>query len=292
MTWPFSTWQTGDVSNGTQPPDNTRGIALQWGPDVTLPAVHPSATVQPFTDRLLLIGSFLLRNGWSNTTTGGHGMFSIGVRANDLLAWAVIGGGASARRLQLFASRGSTTYDIRLGDEDGSSWLQVDKWYQYGVMMTGTEITYAINGTTTPKLTIATNSPKALILNPGNESVTYQSPNANAGDNYDPISAMPSSNYPSLLFGPCLIDSETTLNFNDTATRDRIWDTDGNFKFPGKNGSLWLGDSYNDVRPDYYFANGSAWHNYGTYNDGDIALFSANGSQFTGHPGGFRGQYE
>jgi len=283
-TWNFPTWSTGENTLNT-PPQNQRGDGFEFGP-----ASWPNVTTQPFADSFLMIGAFFIRTGWSAATgtSAKHGYVSIGVNSGALH----LSVGVENEKLRLTAGD-RAIYDVFLGDEDGTNWIQADKWYQFAVSMDGSGISYAINGTDSPKKIVDANSPAALSLDASTERVWFHAPLANWAGDFNPIQANspPNLGYPSLVFGPCLMDSSNTLDFSNSATLNRIFDTNGDLKYPGKDGSLWLSDSYGSVQPDFYLPGGSLWHNEGTWG-GSYEYHAGPSGSPTNHIGGLRKQYE
>ena len=77
--------------------------------------------------------------------------------------------------------------------------------------------------------------------------------------------------------------------------RNRIWDTDGNFKNPGEDGSLWFSDTYGSATPEFYFLDGSPRKDNGAYNASIPQVWNTSaggGAGSTTPPGGLRKQYE
>ena len=270
-------------------PDGTHGMFWSTGP--TGLSGNPP---QPFDETFTCIMSFFHRTGWSHTGNSGHGLFSIGNKGRT-------GPGIQIRMLEtagdkkliIKAHDTSVNTDrvlINLGDEDGVNWLSADKWYQIGFSVSNTASSWCVNGVTSPKQTVATNSPGALNLDYlAQERLFAHYANANAGvDMVDFV--FQSSGYPTLVLGTSAFDSNY-LDFSSATVRDRIWDSNGAFKNPGENGSLWFGDTYGDLVPDYHFLDGSPRRDNGSF--GAIwGGVDGGGSGSSTPPGGLKKMYE
>ena len=245
---------------------------------------------QPFSSEMTSIFSFLIRSGWTSQDDAKQGLFSIGVNSGiESVGYAFNKSGTTPLMLCSFkdGTAGTQRYSIGIGDEDGINWLQDDKWYQFVVSANASRIQYACNGSTSPKANINTDSPGFLNINTGFERIWMTSPPANTGST-DPISL--ATIWPSVVIGAC-VHYSTAIDLADSAVLGRIYDTDGNFKSPGENGSLWFGDTYGAVIPEYYFPTGVPYHNLGSdtqnWNTWD------GGSPSTKTPiGGLRKQFE
>lgn len=283
-TWNFSTWVLND--SGSAFPRGTAGQLLTTGP-----GAFGGALAQPFSSSFTYIFSFFARTGWSADFSSQQFLLSMGLRGvGTSIDIKLIMDTAGTSELILIARNGSSfvkRYDFQLGDDDGVSDLAFGKWYQCGVHMSDTTISFALNGTTTPKTTITTNAPGALELDFGDELIFLYaglaSHNASAGDPGDLITG-----YPSVIAGPFALSTQV-LDFSSSTVRDRIWDASGNFINPGENGSGWFG-AYNANIPDQYS------------HDGSIRALKENTMvwrQFNGgspgnqnYPGGLRKQHE
>jgi len=251
-TWNFSTWQLNDCG-----PLFTRGRGGQLLS--TGPGAFGGASAQPFVESFTYIFSFFARTGWSADFSSSQYLFSMGRRGvNTCLDIILVMDTAGTSELTLVARNGSsftTRYLIDLGDEDGTSNLAFDKWYQCGVHMSDTTISFALNGTTTPKTTTTTNSPGSLALNTDPELIfLYAGPASHNASVGDPGAL--TSGYPSVIAGPFALSTQV-LDFSSSTVRGRIWDANGDFKNPGENGSLWFGDTYGDNIPNQYSHDGS-----------------------------------
>ena len=82
--------------------------------------------------------------------------------------------------------------------------------------------------------------------------------------------------------------STEKLDFSDAATKARIWDTNGDFKNPGEDGSLYFSDTYGSVQPEIYLLDGS-----GRYDNGSVGyVWVGPGSGASDQiPGGLKKQY-
>jgi hypothetical protein len=175
---------------------------------------------------------------------------------------------------------------VSLGDEDGSNDIQDDKWYQMAISMSGSQLQYAVNGSTTPTVTITADTPSTPVLS--TDRIFLHGGTATA--NSDPSGF--TTQWPSLLFGPMAMYT-TAIDLTSSTVRDRIWDANGDFKNPGEDGSLWFGDTYGDVQPEYYFINGAPVWQKGT---NTVVWAARDGGSSGGNgntmPGGLRKQYE
>jgi len=281
-TWNFPCWQTADAGPNATPRNN---IGMAW-------IVGPAhVTTQPFTNTITCIFSLLMRTGWTSMDGGAQGIFSIGQQ----------GGASAAFHLQLTRSStdpeltilawdvpgGLQRYNIGLGDEDGTSWLSADKWYQFAISINPTGIVYAVNGSETAKAVETTKIPGNINVDNGNDRVWVHAPSAAWGVS-EP--SLINTNWPSVILGASAW-STAYLNLSSQSVRNRIWDSNGDFKNPGQNGSLWFGDAYGADVPEYYFLDGSPRFQRGS----DTQLWANGGG---GHgandnaPGGLRKQYE
>ena len=279
-TWNFQCHQPQD-DGPDNPPRNSTG---------TLFSVGPTAT-QPFTDEITSVFSFLVRSGWTSQDDAGQGLFSIGVAGGHESVGYYFGQSGSTPNMIFYIRNGSTgtmRYNIRIGDEDGINWLQDDKWYQFAISANSSRIQLACNGTTSPKTTVITNSPGSLNMNVIQDRIWMTSPSASIGTASDPIAL--TTLWPSVVLGPAM-HRTTAIDLTDSAVLGRIFDGNGDFKSPGENGSLWLGDTYGDVIPEYYFPTGVPYHNLGS----DTQLWKTwdGGAPSTKTPiGGLRKQFE
>lgn len=152
-------------------------------------------------------------------------------------------------------STGTTRYDWEVGDEDGSSELSDNKWYQMVVSVSSTRMQVAMNGTASPYLVKLTDSPGDINGDSqqggGTDYLIYNS----LVDALWPVSSARLYNAMSGIIGPNMLHN-TALDLNDSATLGRIYDENGDFKNPGEDGSLWLGDSYGQVTPTLWFPTG------------------------------------
>jgi len=284
-TWNFPCWQCMD-GYPLLTPRGGHGSVFTLGPG----AVGGTTTL-PFSTTFTGIFSVLIRSGFTDQSGLFQGIFSLGSRANANSAHRIgLNNSSTTPQISLFfynESSGLTPYDLLLGDEDGTNWLQDDKWYQIGYSANSTAISYAVNGVTTPKMTTIANTPSALALNNGTPRIWTTGPGANA--NWaQPISV--TTEYPSVVLGPAMWIS-TSMDFNDSTVRDRIWDSNGDFKNPGEDGSLWLGETYSETTPDFYCVTGTPHIQNGS--DTQDWIPEAGGSStMQGNLGGLRKQYE
>jgi len=283
--WNFPCWQ--DRDEGPPVARGIRGMVSECGPG----ALNPAA--QPFVNNICtIIFSFLFRSGWSDSSVAG-GFFSIGevgaFGQNPPLAVFYIDDGSGNIVLRILSrntNTGTERYNFDLGDEDGVSWLADDKWYQVGLCLTATGLSYAVNGNPGCTVVKTLDNPGASEFHEGSERLFVGSSAATGASN--PIFI--SSGWPTCVVGPAAM-SAVALDFSDLVTRNRIWDSNGDFKNPGENGSLWLGDTYSAQRPSIWLPNGSAQFENGSFGV-TWTTRSGGGSGYVTTPGCLRKQYE
>lgn len=285
-TWNFPCWTTMD--RGPLNPRGDSGTLWEVGP-----GGNESSNTQPFTNSITAIFSFYIRTGWTDISTLFQSFFSIGYS----------GAADSAFRMDLFSPStdpqvrivgydtavSTKRYDLRLGDEGGINWLQADKWYQMGVSMDGSEMTFCVNGVTTPKRTIVTDAAGALNMDRNSERIWLHGPQASWGIAANNITEQ----WPSMVMGPAAFGT-VALDFNDAAVRARIWDSNGDFINPFENGSGWFNDDYtisSGFMPNYYLTDGSPRYLKGSDTQQWEAVGGGTGNHFHA-PGGLRKQYE
>ncbi len=290
--WDYPCYQYIDDSTELtiQSPRNTHGMFWSLG--------SPHPTTFPFTDEITLFFSFLVRSGnWSavDTIDNRHGILSMakaGASHSACNAGLLLNPSSPFRIQVRFEDNvaNATRYDFQIGDENGVDWIQTDKMYQVGISANATRFQYVVNGSTTPKVIVNTDSPGALQLGDAtrywvghNGAAWGHTPILNNPLDYSPVT----SGFSTLLTGPMMAHS-TAIDLSDAAVRARIWDEDGNFKNPGEDGSLWYSDTYGLVKPFNYFLNGSGNRDNGT--SGQRWIAGARG-QWWGFPAGLKKQY-
>ena len=129
------------------------------------------STNQPFTNTITGIFSLFIRSGW--TDRGGvitQVLTSIGNGSeakNGLFVSLGASGGNYSIGIQTNnRSTGTALHEVLLGDEDGAQWIQPDKWYQVAFSMSGSAFSYAINGTTSPQMTVVSSTNGDMNLDP------------------------------------------------------------------------------------------------------------------------------
>ena len=274
-TWNFPTWHTTD--GGPFVARQNRGMIFE-------------ADVHPFTENMTYVFSFFGRSGWTAHNGVNQTLFFIGKINNVkhlLVSVNMTSTGDSKILFQLWdGTSGAVRYDIELGDEDGSSWLKWDKFYEVAFAFDGSGIKWAVNGSNTPKSVTNTNTPGTLNLEDGVDYLWMY-----GGPIHDVSSNNPKqvdANWPSLVMGPGAM-STTVLDLDDKTVRDRIWDANGDFIHPFEDGSGWFGAYQADI-PESYFEDGSARFN--TFGTMTWHSEEGGGAEFVGHPGGLRKQYE
>jgi hypothetical protein len=203
------------------------------------------------------------------------------------------GGAGSFLRFYSYNNAGANVrYAYKLGDENGTDWLQGDKWYQVVLVYEATGFTYAINGSTTPTVTFTDNTPGAIDF--ANRRWWHNTPDARNTVSH-PAQLPTGQSWPSFYVGPTAF-YYGAIDVTDAATMARIYDSNGDFKNPGENGSGWFGD-YDDTNttpalggntPNVYFVNGAPNPDNGSQSLTWTVLFDA----YTSAPGGLRKQYE
>ena len=298
-TWNFpcytcNDWGTFDMAGGAGGPRGAHGMVWAIGPEIS--------TLQPFTNTITGIFSFFLRSGWSDIThTLYQHLTSIGgLSAASWGFYVRLGPDTGGSNLQIYAYDMTGTAarsQIQLGDEDGVSLIQADKWYQVAFSMSASAFTYCVNGSTTPKATVISATTGDLNLDYGTDRWWYHcGVTANSGRHtlLNAEQALVQSGWPTFIVGAAAWDTNY-IDLSSAAVRARIFDTDGNFKNPGEDGSLWFGDTYGDATPAFFFLDGSPRRDNGTYNASvpqswTTAEGGGNGSVTA--PGGLRKQYE
>jgi len=268
-------------------------------------AIGPEvSTLQPFTNTITGIFSFFLRSGWSDitntldqhlTSIGGLSEASAGLTIK--LVQETSGNGGRLQILFYDATGAANRHQIELGDEDGVNWIQADKWYQVAFSYSSGAFTYCVNGTTTPTINVLVAVNGALNLDAGNDRWWYHNGRAANSGKRTILNAEQNlvlDGWPTFVAGAAAW-STTYLDLSSSAVRGRIFDTDGNLKNPGENGSLWFDDTYDAVIPEHYFLDGSPRRDNGSYNASIPQVWVSSGGGGSGSvtaPGGLRKQYE
>ncbi len=280
--WNFPCWQHRD--RGEEWDRCSGGMIVECGPG----AQNPNP--QPFVNDITLIFSFLFRSGWSDFVHP-QGLFSIGIPGlfteNQPLSLGIldVGGGYMVlRTISRDTDANVERYNIELGDEDGTNWIQEDKWYQVGISFNDTEFTYCINGSITPKVNKVIDAPGVPNFDAGSERLFIGHGSANG----DVSPLLITSGWPTCVVGTAALHNET-LDFNNLIVRNRIWDAVGNFKNPGENGSLWFDDIYGDTEPSIFLPDGSCRFATGSF---PVTWTARKGPGVAVTcPGGFKKQY-
>ena len=259
-------------------------------------AIGPEiVTLQPFTNTITGIFSFFLRSGWSDVSeTLIQNFTSIGGAGAASWGFYVALNGAKLEIYSHDVTAGLARHQVQLGDEDGVSWIQPDKWYQIGFSISASAFTYVINGSTTPYVNVVSAVNGNLNLAAGTDRWwLHNGVKANAPNLTSQQITIPSG-WPTFIVGAAAW-STTYIDWSDATARGRVFDTDGNFKNPGENGSLWFDDDYDSVVPEFYFLDGSPRRDNGTYNASipqAWAYSAGGGAGSITSPGGLRKQYE
>ena len=281
-TFNFPCWATSDKGPDNLPRGDA-GMVFETGP-----GAFRAPAPMPFTESITYVFSFLARSGWTANGSLLQYIASMGLTGIDFIRLYVIMDAGGDPQLRLVVNDGDATtirYQIQLGDEDGSNWLSFDKWYQVVLTWDSSGIDWAVNGSLTPKFNVTTNTPGALNMDFDVPRIWLYGGPTSATHNPDLLA----SGWPSFVAGVGAM-RDVTIDLTDSAVMDRIYDSNGDFKNPGENGSLWFGDTYDATVPESYFMDGSARFSDG---DGTMAWGSDEGaSEWVGHPGGLRKQYE
>jgi len=250
-TWNFSSWQLNDSG-----PSFDRGRAGQVL--TTGPGAFGGALSQPFTESFTYIFSFYARTGWSADDSLRQNILSWGIKGTFTgIGVALFLDTTGTPHILVTGddlANGIRRYHVELGDEDGVSWLGFDKWYQVGLHISNTTISYAVNGSNSPKVTVTTNSPGDLNMDAGSEILTLYGGTSNFGTSGGDWGAR-LEGYPSVIAGPFALSTQV-LDFSSSTVRDRIWDANGDFINAGENGSGWFG-AYDANIPEQYSHDGS-----------------------------------
>ena len=162
-TWNFPCYTCNDWGTADAGARGAHGQVWAIGPEVS--------TLQPFTNTITGIFSFFLRSGWSDVSgTLTQHLTSIG--GLSAASWGINIALAPGNKLNLLAYdiTGATARNqIQLGDENGTDWIQPDKWYQVAFSMSSSAFSYCVNGSVTPKSTVVSAVNGALNLSVGND---------------------------------------------------------------------------------------------------------------------------
>jgi hypothetical protein len=275
--WNFPCWIPHD-----QGPSFTRN---RWGQSW-------QSSPTPFSSSITAIFGFLIRSGgWTSTDGEPQTIGSIGYKGATEAAFRLTLNtyGRTGQRPSIgliaydtFAS--DYRYNINLGDENGTDWLDFDKWYMCAVSINNSECTYAMNGTNTPKVNITTNNPGDLNLNNNSDRAWMLGPNA-AFNLDDTILA--TTEFPTVIVSPAAY-STGYIDLTNADNLSRIYDSNGQFKNPGIDGSGWFPSSR---QPEYFFVNGTPQFQKGS----DLTPWvceRGGGAGFGTCQGGLKKQYE
>jgi hypothetical protein len=286
-TWNFPTWHCQDRSPSGGPGRDANGSGFQ-------------CTSHGFGTDITVLFSLFIRDAtnWPDASTmsqsdtgvvGYQGITSFGVQGeteSELFFYLVYNSSTGTSYIHLTSrnnSGSSWRYRIQFGDEDGSSWLSAQKWYQYAFSFNSSGFTAAVNGAA-PYQVDQDNTPSALGLS--GTRWWHHSPTAAAAAG-TPFSI--TQGWPSYVAGPAVF-STSYIDLSSQTVLDRIYDSDGNWKNPGQDGSLWFGDTYGSNTPEVYMLNGVPGHNYGSASY--TFTQHSGGAGWAGAPGGLRKFYE
>ena len=252
---------------------------------------------QPFTDTITGIFSFFLRFGWSDTAGTISQIFtSIGNNSGTKNGLIIYLGAISGEYKLIIetndASAGTARHEVYLGDDNGTDWIQFDKWYQVGFSISPSGFSYAVNGTTSPTATVISSSNGNLNLSGSSRIMHLSGAAANSALNSANL-LLANANWPTFVVGASAWSS-TYIDWTNATARGLVFDADGNFNNPGENGSLWFG-AYDAIVPEFYFADGSPRTDNGFHNatiPQNWAASSGGGAGSRTAPGGLRKQYE
>lgn len=279
MAWNFPTWQFEDDGTASSP----RGdVGAGW----CLGSSSTAINQHPFTNSLTVIGAFLIRGDYTDQTGLTQEIVSIGKASGNVLffgcrVWNYVPDTSGSLQV-IFrdpAAGPTVRYNYTIQDEDGVSKLTADKWFQFVITADSTSFDFMMNGTETPKSTEVVNTPGDLNLDNGSDRLWVNgsaSATAYLGT---------TSTFCSVVLGPMALH-RTRLDLTDSTVQGRIYDSGGNLKNPGADGSLWFGDTYSGTVPDLWLPDGTPRFSGDTWSVGQSA---------SGHfciPGGLRADYE
>ncbi len=304
MAWNFQCWE--DMDWG--PLEDAGSRCVHGGVNITgrksgwvynIPAGLRPDTNLWFVGQGTLLMSFLIHDTYTAADNIAQYLVSFGVGGDAKHSFRMFvrhqDPGDSKIHFEVWDRNTATDrYIATLGDEDGVSWLQTNKWYQLAVSISPTAIQTCINGEVGHTADVTTNTPGPLNWSNPIENTTGEW----AGiPGFATNSASSSrliffkANYSTMVRGPVALDT-TALDLSSAAVRARIWDANGDFIFPGRNGSLWFNDTYTEGgSPRLCWLDGSGRWDTGS----DPGLWyqvegGSSGSET--HPGGTRVQYE
>lgn len=283
-TWNFPCWQWLDAGPGapaTGGSRNSTGTAF-----INSLTGNQAGDDPPFASEITIIGSFLISSEYTGRRGTANYLTSLGIVGTEYFYVRMLGGSSPRLEILIYDSVGATTrYDWKVLDDDGTTGkLITDKWYQFALSANGSGLEVVMNGETAPSITKTTTAPGSLNLDNGNVRMWHA---ALAGWGATTMLSV-TAGWPAVVVGPMLLDSNY-IDLTSATVRNRIFDTNGDLKNPGANGSLWLGDTYGANVPDFYFHDGSARINKGTSN---ILDGYQNQAAIRSQPGGFRKQWE
>ena len=279
-TWNFPTWQCRDKGALVSPRASAGGA-------------FTSNTVALADNSMFGVFSFLLRSGKTADGNELQYLTSIGKQNGTDAAMGIylnhnVSGDSKLTILFYDVVGGAYRHLYLFGDEDGTSWLKEDKWYQIAFTATTTAFQWMINGSATATQGTATTVAGNLNLQDSSERWWHACPAA-SWNKTDPYTI--TSQWPSVVLGPSAWDA-TVQDLTDTAVSGRIFDANGDFIYPGANGSLWFNDAYTTTagyKPDVYMNDGSPRFDNGSYT---VVWDSTSGLGFSDSPGGLRKFYE
>lgn len=283
-TWNFQCWQPTDWGPDASEARHQHGALFEIGPGADAAATQ----TQPFTDTMTVMFSFYQRAGWSDTDgIDVDGMISLGSSADTNSGLAIyFGQTGSDYRLHIDVwdeVAGAYRYQIILGDEDGINWNRPNKWYQCAVSFDSSGISYCVNGSTSPKVTETTNSPGAINLNNGTARLWLH----NSFADITTAVFFINGGWSTVVTGPTIMSTEK-LDFSSSVVRERIWDSNGDFRNPGEDGSYYFADTYAATQPEIYLLDGGGRRDNGS--SASIWAQSGSGGSAT-LVGGLKKQY-
>lgn len=280
-TWNFQVHEARDWPENPSGRGQTAGIFYTYG-----------TTSTGFTSAFTAIFSVLIRSGWTAEDGFQQILFSLGKRGAYHSFINITGTGTASTRIGITLHNvvsGTKAYELHLGDEDGSSKIASDKWYQVAFSANTSGATYAVNGTSSPLATVSTDN--LSVLDVANAEIIALFGGISTASKTNIQQSIYGHIMPSVMVGPAAYSNQL-LDLNDSAVLARIYDDNGDFRNPGEDGSLWFGDTYGANTPEYYFATGTPRGQKGT---DATAWYVGGGNNYTGRvgaPGGLRKQYE
>ncbi len=189
----------------------------------------------------------------------------------------------------LDSTDGSTRWTYHIGDEDGSSWLSADKWYQVVVTISADgSVDWAVNGSLTPKSTEVAAPSGDPMRDMSAMRIWFYGPYASVNFDANSIVTFPWSSF---ITGTLAVRS-SDIDLTSAAVMDRIYDSNNDFKPAGEDGSLWFGDTYGASTPNLFLLDGSPVFDNGNASATWAPLVHTGATDLGGAPGGYKKEYD